>query len=194
MIRSKNEYQSSKKSKELIKYTLLNMIKGRFQSKPITITELVEKAGINRGTFYFHYKNIYEVIKEIEQDVTNEFKTILTKNAKEIKTGQNVSTLINCLSKFMKDNNEIFSYFLTSDEYKYFVDKIKTEIIKFVLDTFFKTTDYETYVSINFYINGLLGLYEDYYNHRIKITYEKLNDALIVLLNRSFEQTKSNLY
>ena len=30
----------------------------------ITITEITNKAGVNRSTFYLHYDNIYELLEE----------------------------------------------------------------------------------------------------------------------------------
>lgn len=43
----------------------------------ITIKELCERAGINRGTFYSHYTDIYDLRSSIESEMTREFQKAL---------------------------------------------------------------------------------------------------------------------
>ncbi len=57
------------------------LIRGAFtdllRQKPIqniTIKELCERAGINRGTFYSHYTDIYDLRDNIEDEMTREFQ------------------------------------------------------------------------------------------------------------------------
>ena len=47
---------------------LANALKELMETKPldtITVKELTEKVGINRQTFYYHYKNIYDLLMDI---------------------------------------------------------------------------------------------------------------------------------
>lgn len=56
------ENKATKKTKT----ELANALKGLMRSKPfnkITVSELVEKANINRKTFYYHFDNIYSLLK-----------------------------------------------------------------------------------------------------------------------------------
>ena len=55
---------SSKKTREAIKKAFAEEIEIKKELKKVTITELVKKAGITRGTFYTHYDNIYDVAKD----------------------------------------------------------------------------------------------------------------------------------
>lgn len=185
MSKSKDGYSNSLKSKELIKKTLIEIIKARTDDKPITVVELVKKAHINRGTFYFHYKNIDEVIRANEQDILDDLKKILIVFSRELAIKKDASSLIECITNFIKSDEKLFSYFLASYEFHYFVDKSKTEIIQFILNNFFTKYDDKLLISITFYVNGMFGLYQDYYNHRIKMSFEDMNKAIISLLNRA---------
>ena len=60
MERKKAEYRSAIRSKRMIKQAFLSLIKEKDISK-ITVTELVERADLNRATFYAHYPDIYGV-------------------------------------------------------------------------------------------------------------------------------------
>ena len=58
-------------TKTVLKEALLGILK----TKPIarvTIKELCEAAGLNRGTFYLHYYEPNDVLKEIEEDFIRE--------------------------------------------------------------------------------------------------------------------------
>lgn len=52
----------------------------QLENKPIqniTIKELCETAGINRGTFYAHYSDLYQLMDELEDEMTKEFQKTL---------------------------------------------------------------------------------------------------------------------
>lgn len=62
--RMKAEYRSSIRSKVMIKEALLSLMLEKPFDK-ITITDIVTRADINRGTFYAHYDNTSDVLKSI---------------------------------------------------------------------------------------------------------------------------------
>ena len=41
--------------------------------KDISITDVCEKAGVNRSTFYAHYENLYDLLKETQESAITEF-------------------------------------------------------------------------------------------------------------------------
>lgn len=51
-------------TKKVLAYTLKNIMKNNHISK-ITITEIIKECKINRKTFYYHFENIYDLIKWI---------------------------------------------------------------------------------------------------------------------------------
>ena len=64
------------KTKKKLKDTLVKLIQEKTIDK-ITVKELVEQADLNRGTFYFHYKDIYNFLETIETEALNEITFIL---------------------------------------------------------------------------------------------------------------------
>lgn len=49
---------------------------GLLSIKPIqsiSIKELCEQAGINRGTFYTHYQDIYDLLADVENEMKQDF-------------------------------------------------------------------------------------------------------------------------
>lgn len=73
----------------------------------ISIKELCEVAGINRGTFYAHYKSVYDLLEQMENDMLAEIEEALARllpDEGEGVTSLRVSTeLFQCL----KDNADL---------------------------------------------------------------------------------------
>ncbi len=59
------------KTKKRIKQVFLELI-GKKELKKITVTELARLAEINKGTFYLHYKDIYELYSEVTRERIND--------------------------------------------------------------------------------------------------------------------------
>lgn len=58
-------------TKMLIRKAFTDLLKQK-PIQSISIKELCESAGINRGTFYSHYSDIYDLLKQIEDDMMND--------------------------------------------------------------------------------------------------------------------------
>ncbi len=63
----------TKYTKQLIKETFLNLLEKK-DMNAITVKELCEIADLNRGTFYRYYLDIYDLLKQIEQEFIDEIK------------------------------------------------------------------------------------------------------------------------
>lgn len=58
------------KTKKRIKQVFLELIEKK-ELKKITVTEIARTAEINKGTFYLHYKDIYELYAEVLMEEIN---------------------------------------------------------------------------------------------------------------------------
>lgn len=67
----KNEDTRVQFTKRILKDTLLQLLKTKPISK-VTIKELCEAAGLNRGTFYLHYNEPNDLLREIEEEFVQE--------------------------------------------------------------------------------------------------------------------------
>lgn len=66
-----------RRTKRLLRQGLTELLKEK-SIKKITVRELSELVDINRGTFYLHYKDIYDLVDQIEQELFDEFERILS--------------------------------------------------------------------------------------------------------------------
>ena len=45
--------------------------------KDITVKELCDRVDLNRGTFYLHYKDIYDMAEQLENELLDQLENIL---------------------------------------------------------------------------------------------------------------------
>ncbi len=63
-----------RRTKKLIRQGLVELARTKSIYK-ITVKELTDCVDINRGTFYLHYKDVYDLVETIENELYDEFNT-----------------------------------------------------------------------------------------------------------------------
>ena len=63
-------------TRQSIKETFLELLKQKNFTK-ITVTEICKISEINRGTFYLHYRDIYDLSEQMENEIILKFEELL---------------------------------------------------------------------------------------------------------------------
>ncbi|MGH4138317.1 TetR/AcrR family transcriptional regulator C-terminal domain-containing protein [Clostridium sp.] len=87
----------------------------------ITVKEITQKAGYNRGTFYEYFTDIYDVLKQIEESLIptlHELPPITIAN-------ENMGMPIDMFMKLYEENNKYYSVLLGDNGDPAFVSKLK---------------------------------------------------------------------
>lgn len=66
-------------TKMVLRESLLSILQEKPVSR-ISVTEVCQAAGLNRGTFYAHYADPYELLTQIENDLYQELEEALAKD------------------------------------------------------------------------------------------------------------------
>ena len=120
MNKSGNENRSVRNTKKRLKEGLLKLL----EEKPInqiSVRELTDMVDVNRGTFYFHYSDIYDMLHKIEDELFEQFEKVVDQN---IVPGKNFPYLIDLFS-FIKENEEMTQVLLGKNTDIQFVLRIK---------------------------------------------------------------------
>ncbi|NCB28806.1 MAG: TetR family transcriptional regulator [Clostridia bacterium] len=65
-----------RRTKRLLRQALAELMQEK-EFKDITVTDLVERADINRGTFYVHYRDVYDLREKIENEMIEDFRAMV---------------------------------------------------------------------------------------------------------------------
>lgn len=149
--------QRNTETRSLIKeaFTVLMKEKG-FQT--LTVSDITRKAGINRGTFYLHYVDKYDLLEKLEEDLLDDLTEILLKkydnhfdNPKEIIPYQAILSAL----YYVKDDFDFIQVLISKNGDMSFINRFKELLQKSMKEGILKTG------ILNF---SRKGLPEDYAN------------------------------
>ncbi len=75
MNQPENTDRRIRRTKALLTDAFLSLLKTK-SFHDITVKELCETADVNRGTFYLHYKDIYEMMERLEEEIVTRFEMV----------------------------------------------------------------------------------------------------------------------
>ena len=73
----------------------------------ISVKELCENAGINRGTFYAHYSDIYELLESIEEDMFADFREVVSPLLKGKPDGPDLEEITAGIFRCLRENSDL---------------------------------------------------------------------------------------
>ena len=182
--RLKAEYRSSIRSKTMIKEAMLELMVEKPFDK-ITITDIVKKADINRGTFYAHYDNTSEVLKSISASVRDEI-------ASAFKARNNSDALWNPrgylkqISDFFLTNPTYFSRLVATEKISEVLNDARHNAIRKILDDLGmdlpESSKAQLSIILDYSISGVCTLYTDILLEKIPVSLENSAEYIANLL------------
>ena len=85
-------------TKKVIQDSFLELLKEKPVAK-ITVKEVCEKADINRGTFYKHYQDCYDLLEKMEDEGLREFEKMLA-SIEAVGAQQVLEAILNTLQSY----------------------------------------------------------------------------------------------
>lgn len=142
----------------------------------ITVSELTSLAQINRSTFYAHFKDVYDVLDQIEEH----YLPYGAKFFSKCHNFQNKEEFYQAFLKAFNRNYENFSYLLSDQGDPNFVNKLKN-----YYRPVFKESLPEVYqknkcldLTIEFVLSSMIGVITYWANHTSEISSKELFDHL----------------
>lgn len=121
-------------TKKIIKEAFTKLLKEKGFNN-ITVSDITNEAKINRGTFYLHYTDKFDLLEKLENDSIEDLKELLfnkdTHDASNPKELFPYGVILNALN-YAKDNFDFVSAISSENGDPSFNDKFKTEMIKLV--------------------------------------------------------------
>ena len=136
----------------------------------ITISEICEDAGVNRSTFYLHYENTADLLKEATTYVLDNFASYFSVDMESIASKYENCDLqeLNFINEkylypylsFIKENQRLFAAVLSQPtvfESKAIFQRLFDDVFNPILDRFHYPRDEQNYVMM-FYLNGITAI------------------------------------
>lgn len=161
------------RTKRVIHNAFIALLKEKPLNK-ITVSELSEKADLGRGTFYLHYKDVYDLYEQIEDKLYTELGKIVDASYVENKD-MDIKVLSQTILEYVSSNKEAFKLFALSESYSKHLHKLRV----LFCDKIFQYDKEESIslqerIDIVFLVSGITGIIEEWLAGDIDISQEQL--------------------
>lgn len=179
------EYRSAIRSRKLINAALADLL----QEKPldkITVTDVVNRAQINRGTFYAHYADIPDVIHQMVEEAFCRIRDVLSDQTYPIEALPGV--LLGRIQSILDEDQAFYRRILASHAAKQLSDQLCAVVVDYLLEheSEFAVGSHEDFeLPIRFCAGGLSQLYQDWFAGNLHCTQEAFNQKAELLLTRA---------
>ena len=170
------------KTERAIRETFLSLLKDTNLNQ-ITVTELSRRTDLGRGTFYLHYRDIYDLYDHIENELYRELEQIFDSAYPSIDP-QNLMNLTEGITKYIFENRDVFLTFIRLEGSEKTISKLKGFFSKIILQENVKLSgavqsnaEYDAVEAI-FTVSGVVGVLEEWLNNGIALPQEQVASML----------------
>lgn len=166
-MKPEKEDRRVKRTKALFEAAFLELLKTKDINK-ISVRNLSEMVDMNRGTFYIHYTDIYDLLDSVENNLVSELSHITEWENTNDFEGYSRNSFTNIVQalEYIKDNKQVFKVLLSSKGNILFLEKIKKLFKeKFLTEMFVikEETNKQYYENATlFFISGAIGLIQEW--------------------------------
>ena len=163
-----------RRTRTLLRQGLIHLMETK-DIKDISVKELTDLVDINRGTFYLHYTDIYDMLDKIENEIFQEFNDILDRDIIKETQSHSPNEVLTDIFVLLDRNRDIGRIMLGPHGDLAFVNRLKNlveERTRYVMTQAY-TAEQPEYLS-SFIISGCVGIIETWLNHPNPLPPEEL--------------------
>ena len=155
---------------------LITLLKEK-KVQDITVRELTDMADLNRGTFYLHYKDVFDLLEKTEAELQEDFNQLVCKHdAVDLK--QRPSVIFNEIYSLVYDNADLIEILLGENGDLNFVNRLKQLIrekcLKDWMEVFRSGNAAAFDAFFSFIVSGCIGLVQYWLQTGLKETPEQM--------------------
>lgn len=184
----KAEYKNSILSKKKIASTYLKLLIKT--GNKFTVTDVVNVVGMNRGTFYLHFKNLDDVAKYIEDELASNFKE-LEIDFRMTDIDHFPEVMIERLNELLSKDIDYYRLIITATGNSNLMEKIKNSILKSISNNFKimkYVTNYENFkMVVQYVVGGVVNVYTDWFKGNINCMLDDLKKFLPMLIRQGLK-------
>ena len=165
-----------RKTRRQLRECLITLLKEK-KVQDITVRELPDMADLNRGTFYLHYKDVFDLLEKTEAELQEDFNQLVCKHdAVDLK--QRPSVIFNEIYSLVYDNADLIEILLGENGDLNFVNRLKQLIrekcLKDWMEVFRSGNAAAFDAFFSFIVSGCIGLVQYWLQTGLKETPEQM--------------------
>ena len=149
----------------------------------ITVHDITELAGVNRKTFYRYYKNIPQLVDEIEDDIIRSFDAFLD-NTDMIRALENPVIILKHLNELLEADRAMYGYLISLGENIGLVSKINKSVKEKAQRVSSKHKEFDELsaeIILEYSISGMISVYRKWFLSDRRESIKKISEIIGLL-------------
>ena len=147
----------------------------------ITIHELSNKAGYNRSTFYQYFRDTYDLLEFIENNLIEQIKGVLAANLREHSLAD---SFIMAFTKVHHENAIYYNALLQAEYFTSFIVRFKQEILPLLAEKLvINSDDKKALYALDFRLSGMIAVISRWLQNGRDMPAEELAELICKLFN-----------
>ena len=189
------EYSCVKRTKKAFETSLTELAK-EYPFNKITVKMICEKAELSRNAFYFHYKDINELLVSIEEDVITEI-TELLQTLEKVDFPENVFVSIESLINIFDERRDSVLMLFDKSYSVSFTTKVSKVYSEFNFRYFCRYHNNDKKIKYDFFYmflsSGFYGIIRHWLENPDLMTKEELVQLTYILIKRLLVKDNPNI-
>lgn len=172
------------KTKNLIYNTLVELMKDK-TFEEIKVSDICNKALINRSTFYSHYEDKYDLLVDFINSLKNEFISELNKNSSDLNVKEYYIELIKIFLNHIEERKEMYTSIMINNRNSIMMDILLSVVNNDLLKKI-KSDEIDSSIPndiiAKFYLGGVINLGVEWLKDNNKYSKEDIINYLNLLI------------
>ena len=186
-MEEKKVYRSALRSRRFIRQAFLELMKEK-QTDKITVTDIVNRADINRSTFYAHYTDVRNLMEEIQRDFVEQSVTLL-KDADFLEMLRNPKPFLKKWVEIGFQNRELYTFLGKAAIAASAIEQFKILLVEKAMnipeipEEIRKQKNYE--IRVNFFVGGIINVYQQFLVGNLDATSDEIIEDISAVITGS---------
>lgn len=170
------EDRRAAKTKQAIRKAFLELLKYKSINR-ISIVEISTHADLGRGTFYLHYKDVYDLMEHLENELISNLENLYDASF-PFNNSMNMLKLTETITEYMESNRETFLLLSRTENGSRILEKVKHFFIKKLLLADGDAVTEKEMIEDVFIVSGVLGVLETWLRDGIVTSRKSISEVL----------------
>ncbi|MGI6030263.1 MAG: TetR/AcrR family transcriptional regulator [Eubacteriales bacterium] len=181
-----------RRTRKLLKQSLAEWMQEKdFQN--ITVKDIADRADLNRGTFYLHYTDPYDLLEKLENDTLEDFQAMIDAHRTQVRGGTLLPVLQPTIA-YIQENSTICRCLFCNTASRSFLEKFQSLILRngvaFLQERYPSVEHVDDPYLFSFISYGLVGLLQQWFQTHMALPQSDLvvlaDDLITAAVVRAF--------
>lgn len=185
---NKPEDRRIRRTRKLLRQGLAELMNEK-DFKDITVKEITDRVDLNRGTFYLHYRDTYDLLEKVENELIETFESLI-ENYHPTEENSSAFVIIDQVYDYITENLDICKILFFNDSSTHYENKLLSIISskgfeinsRLFTGKDLKLAEYTSY----FMACGMLGLVKKWLSEDMPIPKDNMVSMMDRIIANSF--------